>query len=472
MIMRLTTLTLATCFASLTAFAAAQRPGSVDLSFECADLGGDQIELTYHSLIKVADIAVLPDGRIYIGGHLRAVGEHPSDAVARLLPDGSVDPSFQIQSENCATLYCDTHRIAVQPDGKVLAGFYSLKRFLPDGSVDPEFKAFEGMVVGLRRNGNILAVRLDDGSLVELLPTGAPNPDFRSTVKLGGRWGVANLIGDQLYAPIEIGDREARVIRVNASGATDASFRSPSLSAGVQDGSMAVVRAIQVDAERRVLVAGVFDSLRTSAGQTVRRRHLVRLLEDGTLDPGFNPAPVFGDGVDYYQNSIWGMALQPDGKILVGGVFTGTGSIARTGIVRLRLDGSLDSTFDAGLGVQGDCLTPPCSNVKRIALQPDGRILISGSFHSVDGIARDWIARLNGDGSALRFQKLLPQPDGSMHFNVSGPSDAKFVLEAASRLSPPNWQPLSTNTITTNPLTVTDPDAAEFPQRFYRAVSR
>ncbi len=81
----------------------------------------------------------------------------------------------------------------------------------------------------------------------------------------------------------------------------------------------------------------------------------------------------------------------PDGKNLVGGSFSSIGDFQRRNIARINADGSVDSTFDTSSG--------PNDAVYAIAVQPDGKILIGGSFTSVAGVTRNRIARLNSDGS-------------------------------------------------------------------------
>src|SRR5436305_323162 len=63
----------------------------------------------------------------------------------------------------------------------------------------------------------------------------------------------------------------------------------------------------------------------------------------GDLDAGFDP----GTGAN---NSVLTTALQPDGKIIIGGAFTSYNSIGRNRIARLNVDGSLDAGFDPGTG--------------------------------------------------------------------------------------------------------------------------
>ena len=82
---------------------------------------------------------------------------------------------------------------------------------------------------------------------------------------------------------------------------------------------------------------------------------------------------------------------QPDGKIIVVGTFSYIGNVERAGIARLRADGTLDPTFDPGAGTNG--------LIYQMALQPDGKVLIAGQFTTVAGTPRNRIARLNSNGT-------------------------------------------------------------------------
>ena len=115
------------------------------------------------------------------------------------------------------------------------------------------------------------------------------------------------------------------------------------------------------------------------------RNDIARLNSDGSLDTSFNP----GSGV---HGSISSIALQPDGKILIGGEFTQYNGTTRNNIARLNPDGSLDTSFDPGSGAD--------SSISSIALQPDGKILIGGGFTEYNGTPRNNIARLNSSGGS------------------------------------------------------------------------
>jgi uncharacterized delta-60 repeat protein len=125
------------------------------------------------------------------------------------------------------------------------------------------------------------------------------------------------------------------------------------------------------------------------------------------LDPTFTPGPNF---------QVMTLAIQPDGKILSGGGFGRIANIARYGLARLNLDGSLDLTFAAALA----------GPVSVVALQPDGRILVGGYTVSLLTGRSSTLFRFNSDGTldstftsniagaTKQVRALLVQPDGKI----------------------------------------------------------
>jgi uncharacterized delta-60 repeat protein len=164
------------------------------------------------------------------------------------------------------------------------------------------------------------------------------------------------------------------VALLNTDGTVDASFQAP----GLLNGRSVYSLAMQPDG--KVLIGGDFDQL---YGASPRNR-IARLNVDGTLDATFDP----GTGAN---DEVLRLALQSDGKVLIGGRFTEVGGVARNRIARLNANGTLDATFDPGTGTNG---TP-----WHLALQPDGKVLIGGAFTEVNGVARNRIARLNANGT-------------------------------------------------------------------------
>src|SRR5436190_4420799 len=140
-----------------------------------------------------------------------------------------------------------------------------------------------------------------------------------------------------------------------------------------------LVRVIVVQPDGKILIGGDFTTLAPNGGVTVTRNGIARLNPDGTLDPAFNPNA---------NNGVLSIALQGDGKILVGGVFTNIGGQARNRLARL----------DPVTG-QADSFDPNANNsVWSIAVQVDGKVLVGGDFsgaNSIGGEARNYMARLD-----------------------------------------------------------------------------
>ncbi len=139
------------------------------------------------------------------------------------------------------------------------------------------------------------------------------------------------------------------------------------------------VQVIVVQPDNKILIGGDFTTLAPNGGGTVVRTRIARLNPDGTVDLGFNPNA---------SSSVYAIALQPDGNILVGGAFTSIGGQARRNIARLNADGTLDSDFNPN---------PSGTNsaVFSLAVQTDGKILVGGRFTSIGGQTRNRIARLD-----------------------------------------------------------------------------
>ena len=107
------------------------------------------------------------------------------------------------------------------------------------------------------------------------------------------------------------------------------------------------------------------------------RNNIARLETDGRLDRTLNLSMAGG--------AVVATAVQPDGKILIGGQFSTVLGVSRNNIARLNTDGTLDTAFN-----------PNANNVvSAIAVQADGKILVGGNFNSIGGQTRNYIARLD-----------------------------------------------------------------------------
>ena len=282
-------------------------------------------------------IALQDDGKILIGGD-GMQSKHGLRRVLRLNADGSLDKSFKF----AVNYNGEVRAILVQPDGKMLVSgnFTQIRgqsqnrmvRLNADGTLDRSFNigdGADGIVSGLalQPDGKILAF----GKIV--------NFNNRSC---GG------------------------VVRLMPDGSLDESFISAA--------DKAEVFALNVLPDGKILLGGNFTSF-----NGVAANRIVRLNPDGTVDAGFHP----GAGPD---KDIIGSAVQPDGKIIIGGDFTHVQGTACNHIARLDADGSLDKNFNPGTGAD--------NAVWRLALQPDGKILIVGAFKNFDDASCGGVSRL------------------------------------------------------------------------------
>ena len=173
------------------------------------------------------------------------------------------------------------------------------------------------------------------------------------------------------------------------------------------------------------MVAGSFTHLGPSS-----RNGLGRLQPDGNLDAGFQPDIAYS-----YFGYIRSLAMQGDGKILLGGSFTYFQSgIANSSLARVNTDGTRDTNFNSRIANSG-------APVTGLAVQQDGSILAGGQFASVGGVSRTNIARLMSDGQLdtnflcsadQPVNCILQQSDGKIllggsFFSVSGVSRRAFV---------------------------------------------
>ncbi len=168
--------------------------------------------------------------------------------------------------------------------------------------------------------------------------------------------------------------------------------------------------AIAVQPDGKILIGGLFNVV---AG--VPRNGLARLNADGSVDTGFVPPPFSqGDLVNPYK-----IAVQPDGKILVAGNDFRIGGTTYS-LIRLNSDGSVDASFS---------LPIINSSIVGLSLQPDGRILIGGDFSTIGTIERRIVARLNSNGTLdTTFGIGLPNADHSGRaFAIAIQPDGKII---------------------------------------------
>jgi uncharacterized delta-60 repeat protein len=268
--------------------------------------------------------------------------------------------------------------LAVQPsDGKILigGGFSTVQglarnrvaRLLSDGRVDTSFNP------GVGAEGSVTKIAcLENGKSL--------------------------LVGS---FPSVLGQYSTPMVRCNADGSRDFSFHLPESVIGT------IVDLVPLADGKCYVVGNLW--VATNSWQSISAG-IIRLNSDGSLDRSFSTAQVTEMNADV-------AALQADGRILVAGEFWNSGGFGRHRILRLENNGSLDPTFSAGQGLDG--------NIGFMRLQLDGRMLIAGEFTNYNGTGRSRIARIFPDGSldtafdpgagfSGQLRSLMIQPDGKI----------------------------------------------------------
>lgn len=343
--------------------------GSLDLTFLSNNVAG--ANSTIWAMTQQTD------GRIVIAGDFTTVNSQSRYHVARLNFDGSLDGSFAPSNSLGSTVYA----VAVQPDGKVLVGGsfvfslypqinrYYLIRLNADGSLDSNFAP------GLALSGPVYALAVQwDGKII-----------------VGGS-----------FSSVGYGLTRNNIVRLESDGTPDVTFPNASSFYGVSG----AVRAIVVQPDDKILIGGDFNSVNNT---TMPR--LGRMNSDGSTDTTFNYQLPAGP-----SSTVYCLDLQNNSSILAGGAFTSYNSSSRSHIVRTFPDGTLDNSF-FGTNTLG-------GNVRSIAVQNDGKLLVGGEFTTINNSSKQsYLARLYGD---LYPPEIVTQPrsvstnvGASVTFNVN-----------------------------------------------------
>jgi uncharacterized delta-60 repeat protein len=420
------------------AIARLNRDGTLDLSFISPFPSGE--------LGRVLSVVQLSDGRLLIGGVFRINEAYPPiySGIARLFSDGRPDPSFPSHVRGWV------YAMAFQNDGKILIGGsfdqvntvsnrYNLARLYPDGSLDQAFftnawplgtvrsiaiqNDNQVLIAGDFRDlygvgkGGIARLNATDGTLDTNFLNGLPGASKQfegfivhsvalqddGKVLIGGNFDTVNGVARNCIA------------RLHPNGVLDNNFFDVSVS-NLKHGAFSI-RSLVLQTDGRILVGGDF---RTVNG--VSRRAVARLHGDGSLDATFHNS---SSGPD---NRVESMALQNDGKLVLGGGFELVDGRPCSGVARLSTNGTVDCGFLEGLSG-----TDPWWGVDALALQADGKILIGGrQFSTIDGVSPGRIARLHPDGTLDEsFQNALAESIGTYDVFVRSlavQSDQKVLM--------------------------------------------
>lgn len=359
---------------------------------------------------SVYAVALQADGQAVIAGAFSSVQGTSRPGCARLTTSGDLDTNFVPPKLSSFPIY---NALVVQPDGKIVVGGNfafggtNLARLNTNGTLDAAF------AVGAGANGSIYSLALQPGG----------------KVLVGGSFTSCN------------GQPATNIVRLTASGAVDPTSNAAVLGVPFQTS----VRSLVPLSDGRILIGGSFTNINGLA-----RSNLARLLNDGGVDAGFIAAPAL-------NGAVRSMAVQGDGRVLVGGDFNLPGA---KGVARLHADGSRDTSFDVGAGPNG--------SVNQVLLLPNSDVLVGGSFTLFNELPAKRLVVLQGGALAPPVPAFVSFGRVADQFRLvfSVPNGSNYVLETSSNLT--GWSALESNVSSGADITFDDPGVFTRSRRFYR----
>jgi uncharacterized delta-60 repeat protein len=332
---------------------------------------------------------VLSDCKIIAAGQFTHFNGISRCGIVRLCSNGSLDTSYAVG----VGFNNNVLNIARQSDDKIIAvgqfTSYSgvtrnrIIRLCTNGSIDNTYN------VGVGFNSYIykVAIQSDDKIIV--------GGDFTT------------------YC----GASRSRIVRLCTNGSIDNTF-----TIGTGFNCWVGLNALAIQTDGKVVAGGNFT---TYSGVT--RNKIIRLCSNGAIDNTF----VIGSGLNLINGTVHSLAIQGDGKILVGGNFNTYSGVTRNNIMRLCTNGSIDYGFDIGTGLTSN------NTIYDMIVQDDGKILVGGVFDSYCGVNNlRSIMRLcaNGNfdnsfnmGSSLRAGNY----DGSVRSFTIQSGDSKILVSGS-----------------------------------------
>jgi uncharacterized delta-60 repeat protein len=375
--------------------------GTADDSFRAPDflLGHRYIERAGNPSENASLRAVqpLPDGRFVVAGEFSRINGQARQSLARIQANGALDESFG----QGLTFDGGLLAVAVQTDGRILIG----------GSFEH--------INGTRRP--FIARLNSDGTVDESFkPNGGPTSDWTVIIAAIALQPDGKILIGGYFKQVD-GKPLLNLARLNADGTLDSSFK-------LRNGASGPVWCIRLQADGRIVVGGVFD---TVDGRNSRR--LARLNQDGSIDSTFRPPNPNAD--------VREVVCLPDGRLLISGYFTRVANQNRRFVALLKSDGSLDGDFNLGMGPDDRLGIPAPQYIPSSAtpIHADGSLYLAGSFQRFNGLEAPNLIR-------LRFGDLPPRlgpvraTQGDLHTMVHGLPGGNYAVEASTDWD--QWRPV------------------------------
>jgi uncharacterized delta-60 repeat protein/uncharacterized repeat protein (TIGR02543 family) len=299
--------------------------------------------------------ALQSDGKIVVVGSFLSWNGNSINHVLRLNSDGTRDTAFNANLGSGPGAGQD--QIFVQTDDKVV---------ISGNAATWSGSTVSNRIVRLNSDGSL------DSAFNTNIGTGPNNNVFGYTQQSDGKLIIVGKFTEWNGATV------GRIVRLNADGTRDTAF-----STNIGTGANQDISRVNLQTTGKIVLTGSFTSW---SGTTVGR--IVRLNADGTLDAAFSTNAGTG-----FNSHTYGSVVQSDDKIVVAGNFVSYNGTTANRVLRLNADGTLDTAFSTNIGAG------PGSQATRVAVQSDGKILIGQGFTTWAGTTVGSLVRLNTDGT-------------------------------------------------------------------------
>lgn len=445
--------------------------GTLDTSFEEAVFNFD-----------INALLLQTDGKIVIGGSFTEMNNQSVSNILRLNSDGTFDTSFVIPTgEEYEIDFINTVNdvISLPNDQLLIAGRFNfheevnkpgILRYNQDLTLDKVFN-LEGVSPNIQSSEINSLVALSNG---EIITSGSFGSFFKKIIRFDEEGGYDDSYDASNYSSFEVNrivvDDEDKLLvggnfqtyrgiivdhfmRLNYDGTLDQSYtyragldREPYAMYAMEDDKIIIIGPFNVyngeirkriaiihpdgeldedfifdtdaniipyhasvQSDGKVIVAVSISNTDSANGFLYK---LIRLNTDGSIDESF-------DLDEGFNTLVTSTLILPNGKIIAMGNFNSLNGFEANRIISLNHDGTIDSTFDSGLGFNGF--------VRKAELLTDNKILVSGDFTSYNGVDRQFLAKLNLDGSLdTNFNPQLDFNSNSVTFDIQ--SDGKIII--------------------------------------------
>ena len=338
---------------------------------------------------RVSTVAYLSDSRMLVGGEFSAIQSVTTPSIARLL--GAYGANIPTAPTTISAQLASSTQVIVTFSGSSYASSYQIERSVDQStwtqvgnSSSPYFDqgltpstTYYYRTRGVNYNGSgaysSVASCATDGNV--WYGPGSLDPNISTNFSINGAVndfavqsdGKIVIVGE--FTQVNSVSKN-RIARLNSDWTLDTAFATGT-------GANSSIYSVALQSDNKVIISGYFSSI-----HGISTEYIARLNADGVLDASFNP----GLGPDSYAQVI---ALQSDGKIIIGGSFRSYNGMSQENLARINADGSLDLAFR----------TTPNSSIYDIKALENGKIIIAGDFSTVNGITKNGVALLNSDGT-------------------------------------------------------------------------